>query len=77
MVRNCTEWEDFLQNGLKLSAYSSTRGYPIELTMKVFLDMNRLTRNEILAEKSDSPKENTDKKLFLILDFNPNLPPIK
>ena len=29
--RNCTEWEDFLQNGLKLSVYFSIRGYPIEL----------------------------------------------
>ena len=75
--RNCTEWEDFLQNGLKLSAYFSTRGYPIELTTKAFLDTNRLTRNDILAEKSDSPTENADKKLFLILDFNPSLPPIK
>ena len=70
MGRFFTEW-------LKLSAYFSTRGYPIELTMKAFLDTNRLTRNEILAEKSNSPTENTDKKLFLILDFNPSLPPIK
>ena len=70
-------WEDFLQNGLKLSAYFSTRGYPIELTSKAFLDTNCLSRNDILAEKSNSPTENTDKKLFLILDFNPSLPPIK
>ena len=74
--RNCTEWEDFLQNGLKLSAYFSTRGYPIELTSKAFLDTNRLTRNEILNEKSNSLTENTEKKLFLILDFNPSLPPV-
>ena len=70
--RNCTEWEDFLQNGLKLSAYFSIRGYPIELVMKAFLDTNRLTRNEILAEKSNSIKDDTEKKLFLILDFNPS-----
>ena len=75
--RNCTEWEDFLQNGLKLSAYFSIRGYPIELVTKAFLDTNRLTRNEILVEKSNSVMDDTDKKLFLILDFNPSLPPIK
>ena len=45
--------------------------------MKAFLGTNRLTRKEILAEKSNSPTENMDKKLFLILDFNPSLPPIK
>ena len=44
---------------------------------KAFLETNRSTRNEILAEKSDSVTEDTDKKLFLILDFNPSLPPIK
>ena len=75
--RNCTEWEDFLQNGLKLSAYFSIRGYPIELVTKAFLDTNKLPRNEILAEKSNSVIVDTDKKLFLILDFNPSLPPIK
>ena len=66
-----------MQNGLKLSAYFSTRGYLIELTTKAFLDTNHLTRNEILAEKSISLTENVEKKLFLILDFNPSLPPIK
>ena len=66
-----------MQNGLKLSAYFSIRGYPIELVMKAFLDTNRLTRNEILAEKLNSIKDDTEKKLFLILDFNPSLPPIK
>ena len=75
--RNCTEWEDFLQNGLKLSAYFSIRGYPLELVTKAFLDTNRLARNDILAEKSNSMKDDTEKKLFLILDFNPSLPPIK
>ena len=75
--RNCTEWEDFLQNGLKLSAYFSIRGYPLELVTKAFLDTNRLVRNDILAEKSNSMKDDTEKKLFLILDFNPSLPPIK
>ena len=72
--RNCTEWEDFLQNGLKLSAYFSIRGYPLELVTKAFLDTNRLTRNDILAEKSNSIKDDMEKKLFLILDSNPSLP---
>ena len=75
--RNCTEWEDFLQNGLKLSAYFSIRGYRVELATKAFLQTNKLTRNEILEEKSNSIKDDTNKKLFLILDFNPSLPPIK
>ena len=75
--RNCTEWEDFLQNGLKLSAYFSIRGYPVELATKAFLQTNKLTRNEILEEKSNSIKDDTNKKLFLILDFNPSLSPIK
>ena len=48
--RNCTEWEDFLQNGLKLSAYFSIRGYPIELVTKAFLDTNKLARNELGRE---------------------------
>ena len=47
---------------LKLSAYFSIRGYPIELVMKAFLDTNRLTRNEILAEKLNSIKDDTEKK---------------
>ena len=75
--RNCTEWEDFLQNSLKLSAYFSIRGYPVELVAKAFLQTNKLTRNEILEEKSNSTKDTNEKKLFLILDFNPSLPPIK
>ena len=66
-----------MQNGLKLSVYFSIRGYPLELVTKAFLDTNRLTRNDILAEKSNSIKDDTEKKLFLILDFNPSLPPIK
>ena len=42
-----------------------------------FLKVNALTRNEILF--GDKPKNDNDetKKLFLILDFNPSLPPIK
>ena len=64
--RNCTEWKDFLQNGLKLSAYFSIRGYPLELVTKAFLDTNRLTRYDILAEKSNSIKDDAEKKLFLI-----------
>ena len=66
-----------MQNGLKLSAYFSIRGYQIELITKAFLDTNKLARNEILAEKSNFIMDDTDKKLFLILDFNPSLPLIK
>ena len=75
--RNCSEWEDFMQNGLKLSAYFSIRGYPVELVSKAFLQINKLITNEILEEKSNCIKEETDKKLFLILDFNPSLPAVR
>ena len=43
---------------------------------KAFLNTNKVTRNDVLAEKSNSTNDDT-KKLFLILDFNPSLPPIK
>ena len=66
---NCTEWEDFLQNGLKLSAYFSIRGYPLELVNQAFLQTNKLTRNEILEEKSNSTKDDNGKKLFIILVY--------
>ena len=63
-------------SGQRDTAYFSIRGYPTELVTKAFLETNKLPRNEILVEKSDSVTE-PDKKLFLILDFNPSLSPIK
>ena len=65
--RNCTEWEFFIQNGLKLT----------NLVREAFLKVNVITRKEILfGDKKHISDENT-KKLFLILDYNPSLPPIK
>ena len=74
--RNCTEWEFFIENGLKLFTYFSNRGYPTKLITEAFLKVNKLHRKEILQggkEESVSP----EKKLFLILDYNPSLPPIR
>ena len=42
-----------------------------------FLKVNALTRKEILFGDKPKSSEEETKKLFLILDFNPSLPPIK
>ena len=36
-----------------------------------------MDRNSILAEKVQNQENSDNKKIFLILDFNPSLPPIK
>ena len=36
-----------------------------------------MDRNTILAEKVQKEDNSENKKLFLILDYNPSLPPIK
>ena len=60
--RNCTEWEFFIQNGLKLNAYFSIRGYPTNLVREAFLKVNALTRKEILfGDKKNTSDENTKK----------------
>ena len=74
--RNFTNWKDFILNGMKLSTYSSIRGYPIELFLSAFLKVNSLNRSNILQEKEIQELKDS-KKIFLILDFNPSLPPIK
>ena len=71
--RYCSEWEDFIENGLRLCTYFLIRGYPIELTSSAFRQVNKMDRMKILQEKPILIK----KKLFLILDYNPSLPPIK
>ena len=75
--RNCTEWEFFIQNGLKLAAYFSMRGYLTNLVRDAFLKVNALTRKEILFSDNNKASDDKTKKLFLILDYNPSLPPIK
>ena len=75
--RNCTEWEFFIENGLKLTQYFSIRGYPLKLVRDAFLKVNALTRKEILWGDKSKRSDDETKKLFLILDFNPSLPPIK
>ena len=60
-----------------LSKYLSVEGYPTNLVKEAFLKVNALTRKEILFdEKPDVSREET-KTLFLILDYNPSLSPIK
>ena len=75
--RNCTEWKFFIENGLKLSTYFSLRGYPTNLVTEAFLKVNSMTRKEILYGKQNDTNEENSKKLFLILDYNPSLPPIR
>ena len=53
------------------------RGYPTNLVMEAFLKVNALTRNEILFSEIKKSSDDKTKKLFLILDYNPSLPPIK
>ena len=55
----------------------SIRGYPTELVKSAFCQVNSMERNNILAEKVHFENRDDNKKLFLILDYNPSLPPIK
>ena len=75
--RNCTEWEFFIQNGLKLSLYFSIRGYPTNLVREAFLKINALSRKEVLHSDKKNTSDENSMKLFLILDYNPSLLPIK
>ena len=73
--RNCSKWEEFILFGMILSTYFSIRGYPTELVTDAFCRVNSMDRKSILTEKL--PKVEDNKKLFLILDYNPSLPLIK
>ena len=75
--RNCSRWEDFILYGMQLSTYFSIRGYPTELVKPAFCKVNSMNRKTILAEKIQNSENSDNKKLFLILDYNPSLPPIK
>ena len=75
--RNCSKWEDFILNGMKLATYFSIRGYPTELVKSAFCRVNSMERNSILSEKVQLEEKPDNKKLFLILDYNPSLPPLK
>ena len=75
MRRNCSKWEEFILFGMILSTYFSIRGYPTELVTDAFCRVNSIDRKLILTEKL--PKVEDNKKLFLILDYNPSLPLIK
>ena len=61
----------------KLTAYFFMRAYPTNLVREAFLKVNALTRKEILFGDNDKTNDDNTKKLFLILDYNPSLPPIK
>ena len=52
----------------------SLRGYPYDLVSNSLLRVNSMTRESTLAEKVI---HDTTKRLFLILQHNPTLPPIK
>ena len=66
---------EFILFGMILSTYFSIRGYPTELVTDAFCRVNSMDRKSILTEKL--PKVEDNKKLFLILDYNPTLPLIK
>ena len=63
--------------GMQLATYFSIRGYPTELVKSAFCRVNSMDRNNILAEKVQIEQKDDNKKIFLILDYNPSLPPIK
>ena len=60
---------------MELATYFSIKGYSVELVSTSFLKVNSLTRLDILGETLTPEKDS--KKLFLILDYNPSLTPIK
>ena len=45
--------------------------------MNAISKVNSMNRNSILAEKPLQENNGDNKKLFLILDYNPSLPPLK
>ena len=75
--RNCTEQEDFVRNDLMLSIYFSIRGYSTELVSSAFKEVCKPIRNDTLKEYSNFIQDDNQKKLFLILDCNPSISPIK
>ena len=75
--RNCSRWEDFILYGMQLSTYFSIRGYPTELVEEAFCKVNSMNRNTTLFAKAQNSENSDNKKIFLILDYNPSLPPIK
>ena len=62
---------------MKLSTYFTIRGYLTELVKSAFCRVNSMERNSILSEKVQLDEKPDSKKLFLILDYNPSLPPLK
>ena len=75
--RNCSNWEDFILYSLQFSTYFFIRGYPTELVKSAFCKVNSMDRKSILAEKVQNTEISDNKEIFLILDYNPSLPPLK
>ena len=75
--RNCSKWEDFILYGMQLSTYFSIRGYYTEYVKDAFCKVNSMNRITTLNAKVQNPENSDKKKIFLILDYNPSLPPIK
>ena len=48
MRRNCTEWDDFVGNSIKLTMYLLQRGYPCKLIHDNLVAVNKLERKDLL-----------------------------
>ena len=72
--RNCTNWVDFVRHSTQLFGHLSLRGYPFQLLKDSCLKANLLKRDDLLQGKDSIA--NDEKKLFLIVDYNPTNPNI-
>ena len=60
-----------------LSIYFSIRGYSTELVSSAFKKVCKLIRNDTVKENFNFIQGDSQKKLFLILDCNSSISPIK
>ena len=75
--RNCSLWEKFAKNSLKLHSYLSLRGYPHELIRDAMLKVVKIDRNTLLNRPMETPGLTNTNKVFCIMDYNPFNPDIK
>ena len=73
--RNCTLWQDFVINSMKLVTYLSLRGYPYRLIQGALLRVNKLTQSQVLNHKVLTEENN--KNLVCVLDHNPFNPDLR
>ena len=66
--RNCSKWTEFAKHAMQLSIYLSLRGYPCDLIKNALLKA---------CNKEKKTIQTNSKSLYLVLDYNPNLPDLK